>query len=51
VLEMLERGEDAMLTIRNFGEKSLVELKERLREKGFLPRDDQEPDDVEESDQ
>lgn len=51
VLEMLERGEDAMLTIRNFGEKSLVELKERLGEKGFLPRDDQEPDDVEESDQ
>jgi DNA-directed RNA polymerase subunit alpha len=51
VLEMLERGEDAMLTIRNFGEKSLVELKERLREKGFLPRDDQEPDDIEESDQ
>jgi DNA-directed RNA polymerase subunit alpha len=50
VLEMLERGEDAMLTIRNFGEKSLVELKERLRDKGFLPRDDQEPDDVEESD-
>jgi len=51
VLEMLERGEDAMLTIRNFGEKSLVELKERLREKGFLPRDDQGPDDIEESDQ
>jgi DNA-directed RNA polymerase subunit alpha len=31
VLEMLERGEDAMLTIRNFGEKSLVELKDKLR--------------------
>lgn len=36
VLEMLERGPDAMLAIRNFGEKSLDELVERLREKGFL---------------
>jgi DNA-directed RNA polymerase subunit alpha len=44
VLEMLERGEDAMLTIRNFGEKSLIELKGRLRLKGFLPQDDQETD-------
>jgi len=35
VLEMLERGQDAMLAIRNFGEKSLTELKEKLREKGF----------------
>jgi DNA-directed RNA polymerase subunit alpha len=48
VLEMLERGEDAMLTIRNFGEKSLVELKNNLRLKNFLPQDDQEAD--EESD-
>jgi DNA-directed RNA polymerase subunit alpha len=37
VLEMLEKGEDAMLAIRNFGEKSLEELKDRLREKGYLP--------------
>lgn len=36
VLEMLERGPDAMLAIRNFGEKSLDELITRLREKGFL---------------
>jgi DNA-directed RNA polymerase subunit alpha len=50
ILEMLERGEDAMLTIRNFGEKSLVELKERLREKDFLARDDQETDEFEEGD-
>jgi len=35
VLEMLERGQDAMLAIRNFGEKSLTELKEKLKEKGF----------------
>jgi DNA-directed RNA polymerase subunit alpha len=37
VLEMLEKGNDAMLSIRNFGEKSLEELTERLREKGYLP--------------
>jgi DNA-directed RNA polymerase subunit alpha len=37
VLEMLDRGPDAMLAIRNFGEKSLDELVEKLREKGYLP--------------
>lgn len=36
VLDMLEKGEEAMLSIRNFGEKSLDELKERLQEKGYL---------------
>jgi DNA-directed RNA polymerase subunit alpha len=50
VLEMLDRGEDAMLTIRNFGEKSLIELKDKLHEKGFYPRDDQDADEVEEGD-
>jgi DNA-directed RNA polymerase subunit alpha len=37
VLDMLDRGQDAMLAIRNFGEKSLDELIEKLREKGYLP--------------
>jgi DNA-directed RNA polymerase subunit alpha len=36
VLELLNKGEDAVLSIRNFGEKSLDELREKLREKGFL---------------
>jgi DNA-directed RNA polymerase subunit alpha len=36
VLEILEKGEDAMLAIRNFGDKSLDELVERLKEKGYL---------------
>ena len=36
VLEMLDRGPDAMLAIRNFGEKSLDELLERLKEKNYL---------------
>jgi DNA-directed RNA polymerase subunit alpha len=39
VLEMLERGEEAMLSIRNFGEKSLNELIEKLSEKNYLPKD------------
>lgn len=37
VLEMLDRGPDAMLAIRNFGEKSLDELITRLKEKNYLP--------------
>ncbi len=37
ILEMLEKGEDEMLAIRNFGRKSLGELKEALREKDLLP--------------
>jgi DNA-directed RNA polymerase subunit alpha len=41
VLELLDKGEEAILAIRNFGEKSLVELKEKMIEKGFL-EDEQE---------
>ena len=40
VLEMLARGEDAMLTIRNFGAKSYSELRQKLIDKGFLTSDD-----------
>ncbi len=40
MLEMLERGEETMLAIRNFGEKSLDELKQQLRAKGFLLDED-----------
>ena len=36
VLEVLNKGEEAMLAIRNFGEKSLDELREKLHEKGYL---------------
>lgn len=42
VIEMLDKGQDAMLAIRNFGEKSLTELRERLIEKGYL-REDEKP--------
>ncbi|MBE9507976.1 MAG: DNA-directed RNA polymerase subunit alpha [Chloroflexi bacterium] len=39
VLEMLALGDDTLLTIRNFGQKSLTELKARLQERGFLEED------------
>ena len=32
----LRAGPEAMLAIRNFGEKSLNELYDKLREKGYL---------------
>jgi DNA-directed RNA polymerase subunit alpha len=37
VIDMLQRGPDAMLAIRNFGEKSLDELVDKLREKNYWP--------------
>jgi len=40
VLERLAQGDDEMLTIRNFGAKSLVELREKLAAKGFLTTTD-----------
>lgn len=43
VIERLERGADEILAIRNFGQKSLVELVDKLREKGYLPADYQLP--------
>jgi DNA-directed RNA polymerase subunit alpha len=36
VLDLLEKGEEAVMSIRNFGEKSLEELQQKMREKGFL---------------
>lgn len=42
ILDMLERGPEAMLSIRNFGEKSLHELKERLQEKGYFEEETEE---------
>jgi DNA-directed RNA polymerase subunit alpha len=42
LLTMLDKGEETMLAIRNFGEKSLDELKVQLQEKGFLDEDEAE---------
>lgn len=36
VIELIDKGETAMLSIRNFGEKSLTELRAKMIEKGFL---------------
>ena len=36
VIELLEKGDEAVMSIRNFGEKSLDELRQRMREKGYL---------------
>ena len=36
VIELLEKGEDAVMSIRNFGEKSLDELHQKMIEKGFV---------------
>ena len=44
VLDMLDRGPDAMLAIRNFGEKSLDELVDKLKEKGYLHDDSEVPE-------
>jgi DNA-directed RNA polymerase subunit alpha len=37
ILERLERDEEELLAIRNFGQKSLDELKENLEAKGYWP--------------
>ncbi len=37
ILEKMTEGEDEILAIRNFGKKSLAELKERMQAKGFWP--------------
>ncbi len=36
ILERLKKGKEELLTIRNFGQKSLDELMERLQAKGYL---------------
>lgn len=36
VLELLDKGDEAVMSIRNFGEKSLDELRDKMKEKGFL---------------
>ena len=42
VLELLDKGDQAVMSIRNFGEKSLDELRLRMVEKGYMDDDTQE---------
>jgi len=46
VLEKLEKGEEEMMAIRNFGPKSLFELKEKLEERGLLLTEEEESEGV-----
>ena len=39
VLELLEKGEEAVMSIRNFGIISRDELRDKMKDKGFLPED------------
>jgi DNA-directed RNA polymerase subunit alpha len=45
ILEKLEKGDDEILAIRNFGRKSLEELKQALSEKDLLPEPEEEEGD------
>ncbi len=38
--QLLQLSDDDLLRMRNFGKKSLDEMKERLRMRGFLPPED-----------
>jgi len=42
VIELLDKGEEAVMSIRNFGEKSLDELRQKMQEKGFLKEENDE---------
>ena len=42
VLDLLEKGEQAIMSIRNFGEKSLDELTQKMTEKGYMSDEDEE---------
>lgn len=47
VLNLMEKGEEAVLSIRNFGDKSLQELQLRMTEKGYLPSEVEEEPELE----
>jgi DNA-directed RNA polymerase subunit alpha len=42
VIELLDKGEEAVMSIRNFGEKSLDELQEKMIEKGYIKTETEE---------
>lgn len=44
VLDLLDKGDEAVMSIRNFGEKSLDELRDKMMEKGFMTMGDDEED-------
>jgi DNA-directed RNA polymerase subunit alpha len=38
--QLLGKREDELLSLRNFGKKSLDEIKEKLVERGFVPAEE-----------
>ncbi len=46
MLDLLEKGDEAIMSIRNFGEKSLDELQIKMREKGYLQDSDESDEDI-----
>jgi len=46
ILEKLAKGDEEMLAIKNFGSKSLAEVKEKLQAKGFVPVEEEAPVEV-----
>jgi len=51
VIELLEKGEETVMSIRNFGEKSLDELREKMQDKGYIKDDSDESDENDDSDE
>lgn len=49
VLELLEKGDEAVMSIRNFGEKSLDELRTKMYDKGYLEDEEEEGEEEAES--
>ena len=47
VLELLEKGDEAVMSIRNFGEKSLDELRTKMEEKGYFEDEDEDEEEAE----
>ena len=47
VIDLLEKGDQAIMSIRNFGEKSLDELRQKMREKGYLSDEEETEDNAE----
>jgi len=44
ILDRLAKGENELLAIRNFGQKSLAELLTKLQDKGYLSTEDETPE-------
>ena len=42
VLDLLEKGGSAVIPIRNFGDKRFDELRQKMQEKGYVVRDEEE---------